>query len=208
MQTRSTRRRHQVFISYRQEDSAGSSGRVYDRLVRRFGPNRVFRDIATIPPGVEWDPFIESSLRSCGVVVAVIGRRWLTVKRGGMRRLDRSDDLLRRELEVALAEGIPVIPTLVDGAQLPRADQLPIELRPLLRLQAIWLHEQEFGHCLDKLIRRLEAVLPAERWRLVPAVFLAAGAAGTNMLLGAAPWVAAGISLAVVGCWLLFDRIL
>ena len=39
-----------VFISYRREDSQQLAGRLFDRLVQRFGKNRVFRDIDAIDP--------------------------------------------------------------------------------------------------------------------------------------------------------------
>ncbi len=34
-----------VFISYRRADSASISGRIYDRLVAKFGRKNVFKDV-------------------------------------------------------------------------------------------------------------------------------------------------------------------
>ena len=43
-----------VFISYRRDDSAGSAGRVHDRLEREFGRVLLFIDVDAIPLGVNF----------------------------------------------------------------------------------------------------------------------------------------------------------
>ena len=43
--------RNMIFISYRRDDSRGASGRVWDWLRIGFGPDRVFRDVASIGAG-------------------------------------------------------------------------------------------------------------------------------------------------------------
>ena len=68
--------------------------------------------------------------------VAVIGRRWADAT--NLPRLQDPDDMVRHELETALASGdqevLTVIPLLVEDAQLAQipADQLPGSLRPLV----------------------------------------------------------------------------
>ena len=42
-----------IFISYRRGDSAGHTGRLYDRLADHFGQDQVFMDVDTIRPGQE-----------------------------------------------------------------------------------------------------------------------------------------------------------
>ncbi|HEY4720350.1 MAG TPA: TIR domain-containing protein [Anaerolineae bacterium] len=55
-----------IFISYRREDSSGYAGRLYERLSRRFGRDRIFMDIATIEPGVDFVKDIEQACaRKC-----------------------------------------------------------------------------------------------------------------------------------------------
>ena len=77
---------------------------------------------------------------SCDVLLALIGDEWLTVTdEHGRRRLDDPDDFARLELEAALARNIRVIPVLVDGARMPRADELPPSLAPLAGRQALQL---------------------------------------------------------------------
>src|SRR5947199_343768 len=43
-----------IVISYRRTDSEGTTGRIYDRLVTKFGRDRVFVDIDDIPIAVDF----------------------------------------------------------------------------------------------------------------------------------------------------------
>jgi len=67
---------NRIFISYRRDDASGQAGRLYDHLVERFGENSVFMDIDTIPPGEEFDSYIDDALRDCYMCIVVIGQRW------------------------------------------------------------------------------------------------------------------------------------
>ena len=40
-----------IFISYRRDDSADITGRIYDRLVQHFSRDTVFKDVDSIPLG-------------------------------------------------------------------------------------------------------------------------------------------------------------
>ena len=55
------------------------------------------------------------------------------------RRLDDPNDFVRIEIGAALQRDIPVIPILVEGARVPRPDQLPEDIRELAFRNA--LHE-------------------------------------------------------------------
>ena len=58
-----------IFISYRRGDSAHAAGRLYDRLSRHFGPERLFMDIDTIDLGLELVPLVEPALPAPPVIV-------------------------------------------------------------------------------------------------------------------------------------------
>jgi hypothetical protein len=89
-----------VFISYRQSDSASVSGRIYGRLVSRFGKENIFKDVDDILPGVHFPEYIRASLQQCVVELVIIGREWLTAKtEDGTRRLDDPQDWVRQEIE-------------------------------------------------------------------------------------------------------------
>ena len=80
-----------IFISYRREDSEGHAGRLFEDLVERFGKGSVFIDVTGIEPGRDFRKVIDAKVASCGVLLAVIGNRWLEAKdasgvRGVMRR--------------------------------------------------------------------------------------------------------------------------
>ena len=85
-----------VFISYRRADSAAEAGRLYDRLVPKYGAENVFKDVDSIPLGVDFRKTLGESVGRCQVLLAVIGRHWLSIANpSGGRRLDDSRDFVR-----------------------------------------------------------------------------------------------------------------
>src|SRR5690242_19550992 len=93
-----------IFVSYRRQESSHLAGRVADRLADRFGETQVFIDVDTIEPGVDFAEEIRRAVAACTVLVAIIGSAWLTATdEQGRRRLDDPDDLVRQEIEAALA---------------------------------------------------------------------------------------------------------
>ena len=91
--------------------------------------NQVFFDIDNLPLGVDFADVIEENVGSCNVLIAVIGRRWISSHEGGKRRLDNPDDFVRIEIATALKRNIRVIPVLVDGATMPPARELPNDFK-------------------------------------------------------------------------------
>ena len=147
-----------IFISYRREDSSGQAGRLYDRLAGHFGKDKVFMDIDTIRPGVDFVDVIKESVGSCDVLIAVIGRQWLTTTDEKGRRLDSPDDFIRLEIAAALDRNVRVIPALVGGGAMPKTD-LPEPLARLARRQAIEISDMRFHHDVDRLIEAVEEAL-------------------------------------------------
>jgi hypothetical protein len=146
-----------IFISYRRDDSRGDTGRLYDRLSEHFGKKQVFRDIDAISPGEQFPEVLDHTLQTCDVLLAIIGPKWLTARKGKQRRLDNPDDFVRLEIATALERGIPVIPVLVGNASMPRSQALPETLAPLGSYQAVVLHELHFQRDVDTLIDRIQA---------------------------------------------------
>jgi len=115
-----------VFISYRRQETSGLAGRLYERLAARLSDDQVFMDVDTIAPGLDFAEVITEAVSTCEVLLAVIGPRWLDAKdEDGQRRLEDPDDIVRLEIAAALERNIRVIPILVEGAQMPRLQQLP-----------------------------------------------------------------------------------
>ena len=59
-----------IFISYRREDSFGTTGRIYDHLVARFGEDQVYMDIDT-DLGVDFVEVINEKVGSCATASTV-----------------------------------------------------------------------------------------------------------------------------------------
>jgi hypothetical protein len=151
-----------VFLSYRRGDTGGYTGRLSDTLAERLGGQNVFHDVDAVSAGADFMATIGSALDRCDAVLAVIGPTWLTVADAdGQRRLDDADDYVRRELVIAMRRAIPVVPVLVGGATLPAVGSLPEELQPLVRHQAVAMHDASWRRDVDDLIRSLRGELPS-----------------------------------------------
>lgn len=147
-----------VFMSYRRADSADIAGRIYDRLVERFGETRVFKDVDSIQPGVAFAEYIVESIGQSAVELVIIGPSWLTVTSdGSQRRLDDSGDFVRIEIETALRQGVRIVPLLVMGASMPAIEHLPKSLTRLAELNAISVRpDPDFRHDMDRVIAAVE----------------------------------------------------
>jgi hypothetical protein len=149
-----------VFISYRRQDTSSPAGRLYDRLAYRLGDDHVFIDVDTVAPGLDFGDVITGAVSTCEVLIAVIGPRWLTATdEDGRRRLDDPDDIVRLEIEAALERNIRVIPVLVEGAVIPRRQQLPEGLAGLARRNAVTLRHESFRSDVDRLLATIEPIL-------------------------------------------------
>jgi hypothetical protein len=67
-----------IFISYRRSDAEGQAGRLFDDLSQHFGANTVFMDVAGLEAGRDFRKAIDEHVATCGVLLAVIGKHWLT----------------------------------------------------------------------------------------------------------------------------------
>jgi len=150
-----------IFISYRRQDSADITGRIYDRLIQRFGKEQIFKDVDSIPLGVDFREHLNRMVGNCDVVLAVMGDRWLTADDPDRnRRLDDPKDFVRIELEAALERKIPVIPVLVREAQMPEERELPAALAALAYRNGIAVRtDPDFHHDMDRLIVGVESHL-------------------------------------------------
>ena len=95
----------------------------------------------------------------CDVLLAVIGKHWISsLDAQNRRRLDDPQDFVRIEIEAALKRGIPVIPVLVDGAPMPRAEELPDGLKGLVRRQAVEISHTRFDTDAERLTEALAEI--------------------------------------------------
>jgi hypothetical protein len=153
-----------IYLSYRRQETAYLAGWLYDRLADRYGAGQVFSDADSIQLGDDAVEVIVSAVGSCDVLLALIGDEWLTVTdEHGRRRLDDPGDLVRLAIEAALARNVRVIPVLVGGARMPRADELPPSLAPLARRQALELSASRFELDTNVLLEVLDRALDEVR---------------------------------------------
>lgn len=148
-----------IFVCYRRGDSQHAAGRIYDRLVQRFGEDGVFMDVDAIPLGVDFGAFIDEAVRGCDAFISVIGDHWLYQDEHARRRIDDPTDYVRLEIAAALRRNVPVIPVLIDGASMPRAEDLPPEIRPLATRNGLELRHQRFNTDVLRLLEALEPIL-------------------------------------------------
>ena len=146
-----------IFISYRREDSRGAAGRIYDRLERYFGHDRIFMDVDTIQPGMDFVDAIEKAVGKSDIFLVIIGSNWATsTDKAGQKRLDNPEDFVRLEVGSALKRNVWLIPVLVDGAMMPRSNELPDDLKSITRRNAIEISHTRFNMDADRLIRAIE----------------------------------------------------
>jgi hypothetical protein len=170
-----------IFINYRRDDAPGVAGRLFDHLTRKFSRRSIFMDVDAMKPGMDFVKQLDTQVAQCGVLLTVIGPRWLDAKdHNGQRRLDSDHDYVHIELASALKREIPVIPVLVDGAAMPPEDSLPDDLKSLVRRHALELRHTRFEADAAAITNALEGLVLPRRfpWRLIVAgTVVAAGVA-------------------------------
>ncbi len=149
-----------IFISYRREDSSGYAGHLYETLSETFGSDSVFMDVDNLQPGQDFVDAIRRTLAECDVLLAIIGRRWVTAADAdGRRRIEDEGDFVRLEVEAALDRKIRVIPVLVDRASMPRRQDLPTSIQPLTTRHAIEISDDRRAYDIERLVHSLDPTI-------------------------------------------------
>ncbi len=149
-----------IFINYRRQDSEGYVGRLYDYLSQHFERGDIFMDIDSIKPGADFVTVLEEAVANCDVFLAIIGPQWSSVSdESGTRRLENWNDFVRIEIASALKQNKLVIPVLVGRARMPSPDELPADLTPLVRRNAIEISHQRFSYDVERLASAMKAII-------------------------------------------------
>ena len=158
-----------IFINYRKDDSRWNALALYNELQKYFDKDQIFKDFNTILPGDDFVFSIENALRKCDVLLVIIGKTWLDIAdEKGRRRLDDPDDFVRLEVSTALSRNIQVIPVLFDNVSMPRADDLPENMRMLYRRQFVQIDNTRFEDDVRNLAEAINKVLPDGQVRILP----------------------------------------
>lgn len=128
-----------------------------------FREGGIFRDIDSIQVGADFVAAMRAAVGFADVVVAVIGADWLSAAGARGRRLDDPGDAVRVELVEALTAGVPVVPVLVRDARMPRAEDLPAPLAPLVTRNAIEVSDARFDHDVERLVDALFTAAASSR---------------------------------------------
>ena len=177
-----------IFVSYRRDDAPGDARGIYERLGRSFGEGKVFMDVDQLLAGQRFDRELDKALAECDVLIAVIGSRWMDLLSEYTQHGKR--DYVRDEIAAALQRDIIVIPVMMGREAnmplLPRAQDLPENIRDLVLYQKHNIAHESFGRDATHLIAALQSLLRARRgprrWRALAVAGLS-GLAVTGVLL-------------------------
>jgi hypothetical protein len=183
-----------IFLSYRRADSQVTAGRMAQFLDGLPAVEAVFLDVDDIGIGENYEDRIRRTLAQASHVFLLIGPQWAGPTEGapGRARIFDADDVVRQETRIALRSEARLVPVLIDEARMPRASELPDDLKKLPAVQAFVLRTPYFDEDMDDLLDGLLGKTGrGSRWRLpslTPAGIalraLAGLATGAALLLG------------------------
>jgi formylglycine-generating enzyme required for sulfatase activity len=166
-----------IAISYRRTDS-DIAGRIFDRLVQRYGKDSVFRDIDNIPFGIDFREGVNDALRGTDALIAIVGPNWRGRGERGKARINDANDPVRIEVETALQRNILVIPALVGGARMPEPTDLPDSLQDFSFCNAANIDSgRNFDTDVERLMRSMDRLLAGKETRGEEATATATGIA-------------------------------
>jgi len=149
-----------IFVSYRRQDNRWATGRICDQLNDVFGADQVFRDIDDIEIGKHFPERIEDTIRNCAVMLVIMGKQWVALAgTDGTPRILQEGDWVRREIEIAVAAGVEIIPILIEGAQMPRPDQVPASFGDFCQRNAITITDENYSPSMERLIDTVKDAL-------------------------------------------------
>lgn len=144
-----------LFISYRRaKPDMGLATAVQERLRSALRGWEVFFDVIDLPPPTPFPETIRRAVRRSDVMLVLIGPGWLETR----SRLDRPEDWIRQELELALKQGGNIVPVLLEGVAMPRPEALPESIRSLTSRQALHVAQATFDRDLREVVRILDGL--------------------------------------------------
>jgi outer membrane protein assembly factor BamB len=171
--------------------------RLFDSIGSYFGKSQVFIDVDSIEAGTDFNVVIRDRLAQCDVFLALIGRNWVRcTNQRGDRRLDDPADFVRIEVGQALGRAMRFIPVLVGGAQMPRPEDLPADIQPLVLHNAHEIPDRFFDQSVQQLISALKSSVRREGWTDASTRrnMIVAGATGAVALAGGGLFTAITLS--------------
>ena len=148
-----------IVISYRRDDTEAMTGRIYDCLVDHYGEDTVYRDLESIPVGKDYRVDVNEAVRSADLLLVIIGQRWTGLRHNTVR-IKEAGDAVRSEIKAAMDYGVPMIPVLVDDAIMPRAHDLPADIKNFAYNNAATVDAgKDFRVHMERLFGHIDEVL-------------------------------------------------
>lgn len=122
-----------IFISYRRKDGADLAEAV-NQILENQGFS-VFFDKKSIPYGASFPSELEEAVKKCNEFIVINTQQYFGKDKKGVRRIYSTDDWVRNELRLALEYKKNIFPIL--ATKLPKADNLPLDVRPICERQCI-----------------------------------------------------------------------
>lgn len=179
-----------IFVSYRREDSTGETFQLVKSLKQFINGQKIFLDNEKLEPGQDFPKALKQHLKNCDIILVVIGKKWLEYNGDNSLPLSDEGNWVRIEIATAIRQGKLIIPILLNGTTMPRKEDLPSVLAPLVNKQAkeiyyrTWDNDaKELAEFLrqkgvlfvedEKLRKRIEIVF--SKWTLLILVVIAVG---------------------------------
>ncbi|MEM7188029.1 MAG: TIR domain-containing protein [Pseudomonadota bacterium] len=183
-----------IVINYRRRDSAGHALSLKQALGRKFGDQHVFMDITDMQKGANFELQIDDAVKEADAMVVVIGEDWLDILKEKAASDDKEPDYVVYEIHRAIYRDKPILPVLLDNAEMPGAHDLPVEVRKLALQDAATIRFRNFQDDAEKVAEMLGEMTKSDRppaWRL-PAML------GGAVAIGAAAGIAVMMMVGVV----------
>jgi len=149
-----------IFISYKRDDTSRQAERIYRDLGAHYSSEAVFYDLATVRPGADFVGQADSAIRNSNALLLLIGPKYFDDSPPQRRRRKREGpQYAYDEIRAAIDRDIPVVPILVDDAELPSADDWPIDLRVICQRSAVRLDEASWDRGITQLASALDRSL-------------------------------------------------
>mgnify|MGYP001602310938 CR=1 FL=1 len=130
------------FISYRRQDSKIMAENIKARIDRRYQGRVFFDDHEASSTGIElgadFVAHIEQELSKSAVMLVIVGPEWQQLAQEKCKRKEKDWVLFEIESALSQDEPVPLIPVLIEGAEMPKDEYVPegfsrangISLRP------------------------------------------------------------------------------
>lgn len=130
-----------VFICYRRSDSQDFVDRLSEHLSKMIPQENIFVDIKSIPIGFDFRDIIQETIEESHIVLAIIGNNWLEEIKN-REKVDK--DYVRVEIQKALETDTPLVPVLINGANMPNSSELPESIRGLGFMHSFEIDRKRF----------------------------------------------------------------